>query len=286
MVGQVIKVNTNSFTVVSNEQPLEMVSKCIARGNLKKRGEVLVGDFVNYSDGVIEKVLERKNRFTRPNVANIDSVVVVISPQPKPDFILIDKLLINAFSLGIDVIFAINKSDIDDEIYNIVKNDYSKIGINIFKISAKSGVGLEELKKKISGKLVLLAGQSAVGKTSIINCLFGKNEKTGQLSDKILRGRHTTTHSEIFSYDNLRLIDSPGFAVIDSNVDAKEIHKYYPEYVEISDNCRFRGCIHVSEPNCSVKEAVELKLLSSERYKRYITIYNETLERRTLYEKD
>ena len=138
----------------------------------------------------------------------------------------------------------------------------------------------------MSEKLTVLAGHSAVGKTSIINSVFGLNQKVGELSDKILRGKHTTTRSEIFECEKVRLVDSPGFAVIDAMVSAEELPDCYDEYFTVSPECKYRGCSHVNEPDCKVKELVKSGVLSKDRYGRYVEIYKELLERRNIYEKD
>ena len=138
----------------------------------------------------------------------------------------------------------------------------------------------------LSDKLAVLAGQSAVGKTSIVNAMFGLDLKTGELSEKIVRGKHTTTRSEIFEVEDVKIIDSPGFAVIDADVDVKLLPECYNEYFNVSSMCKFRGCTHISEPECKVKELVQSGKLSKQRYERYVEIYNELSTRRTIYEKN
>ena len=201
MTGQVYKVHTDSYSVKINEN----IIKCGARGILKRRGDgISVGDFVEVDNGTIIRVLDRKNKFIRPNVANIDYVAAVVSPTPKPDFYLIDKLYLNAVKEGVDFFIVVNKCDIDDQLLNEIKSEYGALGVEIFCVSAKTGNGIEQLKNKLDGKLTVLAGQSAAGKTSIVNSVFGLELKTGEVSEKILRGRHTTTRSEIFEFDKNR----------------------------------------------------------------------------------
>lgn len=283
MTGQVCKAHSSNFFVKSGDE----VYKLCARGILKRKGDnILIGDYVEFSQGVITKVLDRKNFFVRPSVANIDSVIVVISPEPKPDFLLIDKLLINAFNQNIDVFFAINKSDLDDGLYDSVVKEYRACDIKFLKISAKDRSGTDDLKSLLKGRLNLLAGQSAVGKTSLVNALFGLELKTGELSEKILRGRHTTTYSEIHEYDGVRIIDSPGFAVIEAEIAADGLPSLYPEFCAYSENCRFRSCTHINEPDCKVKEAVSSGLISESRYGRYLEIYSESTKRRNKNERN
>ena len=281
LTGQVFRVHTDRFFVKNADGEF----RCSARAGLKRRGGILVGDFVKFNQSVIEGVLPRKNRFYRPAVSNVDTLVIVLSESPKPDFLLIDKLVINAICRDLSIVFVINKCDLLQDLYDTIVKEYSYCNAKILKVSTNNAQGLDELKELINGKLALLAGQSAVGKTSIINALFNLELKTGGLSEKIERGKHTTTHSEIYYGDNLKVIDTPGFAVIDSDVTIEELPDCYPEYFKASESCKFRGCSHTSEPDCMVKRLVESGELSQARYQRYIEIYKELKEKRSMYEK-
>lgn len=282
MKGQVYKAHTDSYSVKCDEK----LYKCKARGILKlKRNDIAVGDFVEVNNDVICSVYERKNRFIRPSVANIDLIVAVVCPEPKPDLYLLDKLYLNAVKEGVEFCIAVNKVDIREEAYSLIKEEYGSLGVDIISLSTKTGEGIDNLKQKLENRLTVLAGQSAVGKTSIVNAMFGLDLKVGELSDKISRGRHTTTRSEIFEYGNVKLIDSPGFAVIEAFVILDELPECYPEYFEVSNGCKFRGCTHISEPDCKVKELVNNGVLSRKRYERYIEIYDEISKRRNFYEK-
>ena len=283
MKGQITKVSSNKYIVSANGEKFT----CNARGLFKLKGQDLsVGDYVEFDKGVITSVFDRQNKFIRPNVANVDLILIVISPLPKPDFILLDKLLINAEKEGVNVAIVINKTDISDTLFAQINNEYGDIVEKIFSVSAKNLDGIQEIKDYLSGKLTVLAGQSAVGKTSLINAMFNLQLKTGVLSDKTDRGKHTTTRSEIFEYDGVKLIDSPGFAVIDAEVSAEILPECYKEYFALSSQCKFRGCAHVDEPECKVKEKVSIGELSKERYERYVKIYKEITARRIDYEKD
>lgn len=283
MKGQVYKTHSNSYLVKCDEKTYT----CKARGVLKiRKSAISVGDFVEFEGGVINAVLERKNHFIRPNVSNVDVIVAVVSPEPKPDFLLVDKLLLSAVKEDVETVIVVNKTDVDNSLKELVEKEYLGTGVDIIEISAKNGDGVERLKEKLIGKLSVLAGQSAAGKTSIINAMFGLNLKTGELSEKILRGRHTTTASEIFQVGEYKIVDSPGFAVIEAAVNLEQLPDCYPEYFEVALDCKFRGCKHISEPDCKVKELVENGVLSKARYLRYVEIYNEILKRREIYEKD
>ncbi len=275
--GQVYKAHSNSYYVMSDGK----LNKCGARGLLKIKSDgICVGDYVEFDKGVITNIYPRKNRFIRPSVSNIDVIVAVISPEPKPDLLLVDKLLISAEKENVDRVVVVNKTDVNDNLIDDIKNEYKNLSLDVLCVSAKTGEGIEELKKRIENKVAVLAGQSAVGKTSIINSIFGLELKTGELSEKILRGKHTTTRSEIFEYSDYKIIDSPGFAVIEADVSLDVLPECYPEYFEVSCGCKFRGCSHVNEPDCKVKEMVNKGVFSSNRYKRYLEIYEEISKRR------
>lgn len=283
MQGQVYKAHSNTYYVMSDGK----LHKCGARGVLKLRGDgISVGDYVKVEKGVISEVLQRNNHFIRPNVSNIDIIVAVISAEPKPDFLLVDKLFISAQKEDVEFIIAVNKSDLDSTLFEKVKEEYAGLPIKIMEVSANTKAGLDELKQILKGKLSVLAGQSAVGKTSIVNAMFNLNQKVGDLSEKILRGKHTTTRSEIFEFGEYKIVDSPGFAVIEADVDLEQISECYPDYFEHVNECKFRGCKHVSEPDCQVKRLVEEGKLSKNRYQRYLQIYNEIATRREIYEKN
>lgn len=282
MLGQVYKAQTDRFTVKCQDK----IIKCNARGVLKlRKEEILVGDYVEVDKGVIISLKERKNRFIRPSVSNVDLVLLLVSPEPKPDFYLLDKVLVNAIKEGTEVLFVINKLDVDDSLFEKIREEYKNLNLNFVKISAKNNQGVQELKEKLENKLSVLVGQSAVGKTTLINSMFNLDMKTGDLSS-IGRGKHTTTRSEIFEFGNIKVVDSPGFAVIDANVSAEELPEYYEEYFVNSSKCKYRGCKHVDEPDCEVKRLVEKGVLPENRYKRYVEIYTELLNRRKIYEKD
>ncbi len=282
-IGQVYKAHSNKFLVKTDDGLI----KCDARGLLKIKSDgILTGDVVEIDNNTILSVKPRKNRLIRPSVANVDLIVAVLSPQPKPDFYLIDKLLINSIKENIDFCIVLNKSDIESNIYQEVLDEYANLGIKIMNVSSNNKDGIEQLKELLKGKLSVFAGQSAVGKTSITNAMFNLELKTGEVSEKIERGRHTTTRSEIFEYEGIKVIDSPGFAVIDADVSIDDLPQCYPEYFKVSNECKFRGCSHIAEPNCKVKELVNNGDFSQKRYERYIEIYNEIKNRRTIYEKN
>ncbi|MBE5756873.1 MAG: ribosome small subunit-dependent GTPase A [Clostridiales bacterium] len=282
MKGQVIRVHSDTFYVYDGENTIS----CRAKGNFKiKKDSLIVGDYVEFDENekVITKICERKNLFIRPSVANVDQIFILIAPLPKPDFLLIDKLLVNAFRKDVKISIIINKSDLGaDELYQETIEEYEESGIEIYKISSKDDKNLEFIKEKLKGNLTVLAGQSAVGKTSLVNALFGYSLKTGDLSEKINRGKHSTTYSNIYFVGDIKIIDTPGFAVIETEEFFKDedIKDYYPEYVEASNFCKFRDCKHVNEPGCEVLRLIKEGKLSAVRHQRYLELLKENDERK------
>lgn len=253
--------------------------ECSGAGKIKLTDKLYVGDIVDFSDGRINSILERKNLILRPNVANIDLLIIVLSQVPKPDFILLDKLIINCQIENITPIICINKQDISGKSFiKDIISEYKPLGLKIFITSAKTGKGIKKLKKEIKNKLSSFSGQSAVGKTSILNCL-DKNLslETGELSLKNDRGKHTTRTSQIFKVaKNTYITDTPGFSKIDlEKIEPGKLQEFYPEFIKNANKCKFRGCTHINEPNCQIKKMADRNELSVNRYDRYLQIYDE-----------
>lgn len=278
MKGQITELHSDAFFAVSGGE----VYRLSARGRLKKTTSVLVGDYVEFSDGAIEKVYQRENRFIRPSVANADLIVAVVSPVPEPDFLMLDKLAASAVKENVPVIFAVNKTDLGGGLYEKVKAEYSAVG-EIYAVSAAEKSGLNELKAALKGKLSVLAGQSAVGKSSLVNALFGTDIRTGDVSE-IGRGRHTTTASRIYEAAGIRLTDTPGFAVLEADIPAEDLRFCYPEFNAVLNSCKFADCKHVGEPSCRVAELAAEGKIPLGRYERYKQIYAELKAKRRLYE--
>lgn len=210
----------------------------------------------------------------------MDSFIIVVANPPAPDFCLFDKLISTAYSRNIPCSIVVNKVDIDSETANDIVKNYSNAVDNIFCISAKTGEGVERFKEFLKGRLIVFSGQSAVGKTSIVNRLFGENRRTGEVSYKTQKGKQTTTVSEITESNGIRIIDTPGFTAMEVDIEEDVFPWSYPEFSEIAVNCRFRGCRHINEPDCAIKNAVDEGLIYRERYVRYKQIYKELKEKR------
>ena len=269
------------------------VLECKAKGIFRKNKlKPLVGDFVEVSildienkKGNIDEVLERKNELIRPAVANIDQALVIFAvKKPEPNLNLLDRFLIMMQQKDIPCILVFNKSDLaTEEEKQMLKEIYQNSGCEILFISAKQDQGVEEVKTLLAGKTSTVAGPSGVGKSSLINKLqSGINMETGSISEKIERGKHTTRHTEFIPIGgDTFIMDTPGFsslAVFD--MEKEELERFYPEFDDYRDNCRFNGCSHTHEPGCSVKEAIESGKISKERYENYKLVYEELKNRK------
>jgi len=264
------------------------IYECRAKGIFRKDNiKPLPGDWVemavldeNEKLGNIEKILPRKNALIRPAVANIDQALVIFAAaSPKPSLNLLDRFLLRMEKQDILSIICFNKCDLaDDETLAGLAEAYKGSGYQVLFVSAKQGIGIEEMRMLLKDKTTTVAGPSGVGKSSLINLLQDQMEmETGEISEKIERGRHTTRHTELLcAGEDTYILDTPGFSSIAiEDMEKEELEEYYPEMKHKSGMCRFVGCAHISEPDCAVKEAVEEGELSSSRYENYKLFYEE-----------
>jgi len=246
----------------------------------------MVGDWVDMEsvgddEFVIVNIYERKNTLVRPLLANLDQMLIVISQVPEPDFLLVDKLIIKCFYLGVRPVLIINKCDICDKNWvNNIVGEYLPVVDNILVVSSKTGENKEKIQELIKGKVSSFVGQSAVGKSCLLNMLgVKKKAKVGDVSIKTQRGKHTTRHSEIsVLFEDAFLADTPGFSRLDLNeINYKELTRYYPDFEIYAKKCRYQPCshIHEKETDCEVKKAINDCKINQNRYNRYIIIYNE-----------
>ncbi len=233
-------------------------------------------------DAVVE-ILPRKNELIRPPVANIDRIVVVASlVKPKVDMYMIDAFLLSAAAAGIEALVCINKSDLcAKEEIDAFTSVYEKAGYTVIVTSAKEEAGMDELTPHLAGRISAFAGNSGVGKSSLINKL-GDNLRldTGAVSEKLARGKHTTRHVELFP---LRcggyILDTPGFSRVDlPEITADKLALLYPEIARIKEPCKFTGCMHIKEPDCAVKAAVANGAIHQKRYESYQYFYEKLRE--------
>lgn len=267
--GTVLKKQADIFTV---ELSAEATIDCVARKNLKKEG-IFVGDKVFLDeDDAIYKLEKRKNVLIRPPVANIDRMFIVVAPIPKPDLYLLDKLILFCKVKGIEPVICINKSDLDANLCEKLAIIYKKIAKVV--ICSTLDESVLELKKLIKG-VCALAGQSAVGKSSIINALKGENlAEVGTFSKKIERGKQTTRTVQLFKFGrNKYLADTAGFSKLDERLlglSFDEIKAYYPEFIEFAGQCKYKSCPHTHSKDCAVTKAVRDGKINEIRYKNYV----------------
>ena len=265
MNGLILKKNADKFTVELNGKPFVMSAR-----KIKKDG-IFVGDKVECKNDVIEKVLERKNILIRPPLANVDTMIIVVAKEPKIDFLLVDKLLVFCTVKGIKPILCINKSDLSESFVKDVEKIYKDV-VDIVSISTLDKSVLN-LKNYIKG-VTALAGQSAVGKSSIINALLGKEiAVVGDFSKKVMRGKQTTRLVELYDLGNENyLADTAGFSKLSEEfliVNENELKDYYPDFIKYAHMCKYKSCQHLKLDDCGVVKAVSEGKISKIRYENY-----------------
>jgi len=283
--GRIMKALSGFYYVQTKNGLLE----CRARGKFRKEGmqSPLVGDLVEVSTengkGMVETILPRKNSFLRPAVANLDMLVLLASETiPVSEPFLIDRVTAIAGNQNVPVLICVNKSDLTatDNLLRI----YRHAGYDVLSTSAVTGEGVEELRQMIQGKVVAFTGNSGVGKSSLLNQLnpsFGL--KTGEVSDKLGRGRHTTRHIELLDLGNDTLAaDTPGFSSFDTermDLVLKENLQYaFPDFEPYSGTCQFHDCAHLKEPGCAVTRALAEGNIEQSRYESYVKLYEKAKE--------
>lgn len=269
-----------------------VVYTCRARGIHRKEGgkTPLPGDGVTFKvidekslTGFIDEIGERKNAFVRPPVANIDQLAIVVAVRsPEPDLSLVDKLLITCEAKNIVPLILINKVDLDEKgTAEAISRSYGKAGYRVIPISKVLNTGYEELHQQLKGCKTAFAGQSGVGKSTILNMILNNwVMETGEVSERIQRGRHTTRHVQLIELAAGGFVmDTPGFSSYAvSDIAHTELAGLYPEFRQAIGECRFTSCSHINEPGCRVRELVEKGEADSGRYGRYIQYYKELKE--------
>ncbi len=281
--GRLIKGVGGTYFVAPLDDAFSAPVPCAVRGKLKGDESLIVGDYVTFSvqddgRGMIEKIETRKNRLPRPPIANVDRIMVLLSHEPKPDFLLVDKIIANCILSDIEVILCVTKSDLNvTEIYDRAREDYGTLVEKILHISVKENE-LFDLEAVLANGLTCLVGQSAVGKTSLLRALCKDAEfsAVGQISVRSGRGKHTTRHSQIYRIDGGGYVaDTPGFSFLNLDVEPEMLPDCFPDYFAASKSCRFRGCTHMEEPSCAVREGVKKGEFSAARYERYRKLFAE-----------
>ena len=282
--GRIIRSLSGFYEVTTPEGTVT----CRARGSLRRLGEApLTGDMVEISvekgKGMVEKILPRRNQFVRPAVANVDALVVfAANTNPVTEPFLIDRVAAIAGDQEVDVILCVNKCDLDpaEDLLRI----YNRAGFRVIAASAETGEGVEELRSAIRGKLTAFTGNSGVGKSSILNRLCPQlNLPTGEVSEKLGRGRHTTRHVELYDLgEGTFVADTPGFSSFDTDqmdVILKENLQYaFPDFEPFIGSCQFHDCTHRKEPGCAVRQALAAGEIEQSRYDSYLRLYEKAAQ--------
>lgn len=285
MKGKIIK-GIGGFYYIKTENG---IIECKARGKFRHKSlKPMVGDnveiLIENGKGTIEKIEERTSELIRPTVANVTQAFVVFAiKNPDLNFDLLNRFLVLCESNNIKAIVALNKIDLVSEEEKIeLKEKINAIGYEVLFINAKEGIGVDDLKNRLQGNVTVLCGPSGAGKSTLINTLTDRiHMETGEVSEKIGRGRHTTRHSELIEVSDGYIVDTPGFSTLDVTfIDKEDLRYCFPDFDEYNNECKYRGCLHHKEPGCAVKEAVEEGKINKYRYEFYIRTLEEILKGR------
>ncbi len=290
MQGKIIKGIAGFYYVHDGHSRIyECKAKGIFRNQNKKPlvGDNVVFDVLDEESGTgnIRELLPRTNELIRPASANVDQALVIFaSKEPDPNYHLLDRFLVMMEERDVPCIICFSKTDLAEETERqTLMEHYAGAGYPVLSISSKEGIGLTEVKELLRGKTTVLAGPSGVGKSTLLNMLVPEaNMETGSVSEKIKRGRHTTRHAEIFLVEEETFVmDTPGFSsVYPASVEAEDLRHYFPEFAEYEGQCRFLGCVHMNEPGCAVKAAVQTGRIHRDRYENYAVLYQELKQQR------
>lgn len=285
MEGRIVKGIAGFYYVhVENKG----VYECKAKGIFRNRKEKpLVGDRVEIDilneetmEGNIKDILPRTSELIRPNVANIDQAMIVFALRdPEPNLNLLDRFLVGMERQQVKTVICFNKADLVDETWiEELSKTYSACGCQVITASVYEGQGMEIIREALRGKTTALAGPSGVGKSSIFNTISPEFKmETGCVSDKIRRGKHTTRHSElIYIGEDTYIMDTPGFSSFYiEELEKEDLKEFFYEFGEYEPYCKFQGCVHINEPVCGVKDALEEGKISKSRYENYKLLYEE-----------
>lgn len=268
--------------------------------NTKKEQQIIkispkVGDrvLVNVSgdQAVIEEISPRINDLVRPDVANVDQVLLVFSAvRPDFSFHLLDKFLVILNEQNLNITLVVSKIDlIEEKELNNLKKELQyyidKLDLDTYYINSKQRIGFDVMQNIFKDKITVLAGQTGVGKSTLLNALIPTlSIKTQEISDALGRGKHTTRHSELYDFNDGYICDTPGFSKVEINIFEKEdLKEYYPDFMELSMDCRFSSCNHINEPGCGIKEAVSNGNIPKDRYDNYVQFFEEIEQKKNRY---
>ncbi|MDR7074519.1 ribosome small subunit-dependent GTPase A [Fictibacillus barbaricus] len=291
--GRIVKALAGFYYVMDQDQ----IFQCRGRGNFRKRKvNPLVGDWVEYessnkTDGYIMDVKERKNELVRPPIANVDQAILVFSAV-QPDFspLLLDRFLVHIEANDILPVICVSKMDLVEETSEYEKiqmyiEKYRDLGYEVIPTSTKTDDSLEMFYPLFKDKLTVFAGQSGVGKSSLLNAINPELMlETNEISSHLGRGKHTTRHVELILFGNGLVADTPGFSSLDFlNIEAEDLSKFFPEMNERRGDCKFRGCSHTSEPKCAIRAGVESGEIPDFRYEHYVSFLQEIKDQKRRY---
>lgn len=292
MKGFIVKSIAGDFHVLNTEN--NQVYICKARGQIRNKnllpvcGDEVIFDFDEKNNfSIITDILPRKNQLIRPPIANVDVALIVMSTiKPNFDAYLVDKLIVSATMENIEPIILVSKCELmTDDIKSLIEN-YRFAGYKVIEISSHHNINIDLVSEEIKGKRVILCGQSAVGKSSLINSLLNDNTRSiGDFSEKLGRGKHQTREVEFIFINGAYVADSPGFSRLDLKVELTNLARSFKDFEKYANNCRFNTCIHKDEPNCAVKEAVANKLIDERRYNNYLHLMSEIKDGKHVWRK-
>ncbi len=287
ILGTIVKGIGGFYYIDTNDGIVE----CKARGHFRSKNMTpYVGDKVHISlnadnTGNIDEILPRLNSFIRPPVANIEELIIVASVQnPEPDLTFIDKMLAIAYNSNVNVKICFNKIDLDDGKVNDLVAMYSNAGYTAFITSTTENIGIDKVRELISGKVSAFSGFSGVGKSSLLNAVTQeKIMETGEVSERLRRGKHTTRHVELIKFNGGYIVDTPGFSMLDfpKEITKDMLKECFPEFAKYEDNCKFRDCNHTGNASvCGVCRAVENGEIALSRYNNYKSFYSALSQRK------
>ncbi|CAM3306870.1 MULTISPECIES: ribosome small subunit-dependent GTPase A [Saccharibacillus] len=299
--GLIVKALSGYYYVKDNEaSPGDKAIQCRARGLFRLKGKSpLVGDRVVYEltengEGTVTELKPRTSELVRPQVANVNVAVLVFSvKEPDLSLNLLDKFLVHIENEGLEAIICFTKMDLiaEDDVQTREEVEqaralYTSIGYEVLETSSPQGLGADRLRERLAGEISVFSGQSGVGKSSLLNAMFADLDLlTSEISLRLGRGRHTTRHVELVDLGSGGYIaDTPGFSQLDFlELGVDELPSCFREFAALADGCKFRGCTHLHEPQCKVREALERGEIAESRYKHYKAFYQEMKDKKRRY---